>query len=45
MNHYAILKVDDQEFIIPKSEEKESNPRTFLYKEQLFDNVYDEHCA
>ncbi len=37
MNQYAILKVDDQEFIIPKSEETESNSRTFLYKAQLFD--------
>jgi hypothetical protein len=45
IHNFAILKVDDKEFVIPKKEENEPNPRIFLYKEEMFDKVYDEHCS
>jgi hypothetical protein len=44
IHNLAILKEDDKEFVIPKKEENEPNPRIFLYKEEMFDKLYDEHC-
>jgi hypothetical protein len=40
---YAILTVDGQEFVIDKDTANQSKPPIYIYREQLYDCIYQEH--